>query len=78
MSANFKAKDESSMAPAKDGRKAFQPDPKLNFGRFTQGSSDYDENIDERSLLTNTYEKMMDIFGRFRQENLELGLSRLK
>ena len=78
MSANFKAKDESGVAPSKNGGKACKPEPQFDIGTFTQGSSGFGENSDEISLLTTSYEKMMDIFGRFRQETLELGLSPLK
>jgi superfamily II DNA or RNA helicase len=36
------------------------------------------EKLSEKSLLSDSYEKMMDIYGRFQQETLELGLTLLK
>jgi superfamily II DNA or RNA helicase len=46
-----------------------------SFGYSTQGLN---ENLLEKSLLSSSYEKMFDIFGRFQQETLELRLTLLK
>lgn len=78
ISANFKTKNESDLAPAKNGKRTSKPEPQFDIGKLSLVSSVSGENADERSVLTTTYEKMMDIFGRFKQETLELGLSPLK
>ena len=67
MSANFKAKNESDLALAKNSKLISKPEPQFDIGKFSLTSSASGENADERSVLTTTYEKMMDLFYTFLQ-----------
>jgi superfamily II DNA or RNA helicase len=54
---------------------------RLDLGAFKgneQAEQALKDKLSENSFLSSSYEKMMDIYGRFQQETLELGLAPLK
>ncbi|TWX68057.1 DEAD/DEAH box helicase [Colwellia demingiae] len=51
---------------------------RLELGEFEERVYPQITPTNEKNPLTNTYESMMNIFGRFKQETLELGLSTLE
>jgi superfamily II DNA or RNA helicase len=50
----------------------------LGLDSFDSGNQPLKENPSEKSLLSTSYEKMFDIYGRFHQETLELRLTPLR
>ena len=50
----------------------------LGLGSFDSSDQHLDDKLSEKSLLSISYEKMIDIYGRFQQETLELRLTPLK
>ncbi len=77
MSAHFKAKSQPEQPKNKNGNDNSKPRIQLDIGEFSANDS-FDEGNDNNNALTTTYETMMDIFGRFKQETLELGFPSLK
>lgn len=93
MSVNFKAKQKPDNRDKSDSNElgvdsthrlsndvANIEDGSITFGGFEgfEERTYTKEPTETRSPLTDTYESMMDIFGRFKQETLELGLSNLE
>lgn len=80
MSGNFKAKQQKEDEVVKKSpKKNIHQTGKLNFDEFEQSiPSNNSELMVEKNKLTNSYEKMMNIFGRYKQQTLELGLDIFK
>jgi hypothetical protein len=91
MSANFKAKqknensDESDFEEETEATVDDSSDKDINsekgnidFGIFVYGVDTQTSTTSKNNTLTDTYESMMNIFGRFKQETLELGLDTLE
>ncbi len=88
MSANFKAKqknesldladsDDKEVADSSD--KAFDTKRKtVDFGEFENSAYTKSSTSNKKNALTDSYESMMNIFGRFKQETLELGLTTIE
>ena len=77
MSAHFKVKSQEEEPTNKNGNENPKPRAQLDISEFSASDS-LDEGNDDNNVLTTTYETMMDIFGRFKQETLELGFPPLK
>lgn len=82
MSANFKAKQNNGSLDLDD--KAVEdssdkvPDTKrktVDFGEFENSADTESTTSNKKNALTDSYENMINIFGRFKQETLELGLT---
>lgn len=87
VSANFKAKqrhENTDEEVAKEAGKYLpnegvnKEEQTLDFGDFKQRIEPLPPSTKKSSQLTITYEGMMNIFGKFKQETLELGLTPLK
>lgn len=74
MSANFLAKRQSSEELIENHNKKSSLSQEVCMREFTHTNSRKCEVIEEKSSLTSGYEKVMNIFGRFKQETLELSL----
>jgi hypothetical protein len=51
----------------------FEPEPVIDHQAFEENS-----NIIEEHFLTSSYDKVVNVFGRFQQESIALGLSGLR
>jgi len=91
MSANFKAKQKDENSDEGDfvevaldtvddssGEDINTKKGNIDFGKFENSSDTQPNTSNNKNALTDTYESMMNIFGRFKQETLELGLSPLE
>ncbi|MFT6584781.1 MAG: superfamily II DNA or RNA helicase [Cognaticolwellia sp.] len=81
MSKNFKAKqhveEDEPIKPASE-KNATQT-RKITFDKFEHRMALNDSELTvEKNQLTNSYEKMMNIFGRYKEQTLELGLDIMK
>ena len=50
----------------------------LGLGFFDSSDQLFEDKLSKKSLLSSSYEKMIDIYGRFQQETLELRLTSVK
>lgn len=78
MSTNFKAKQKPSEELIKNHNKHSSENLEMCIREFTHTNSRKREVIEEKSSLTSSYDKVINIFGRFKKEALELGLTSLK
>lgn len=91
MSANFKAKQKDENSNLRDieevakdtvddspGEDINTKDINIDFGKFENSADTKIATSSKRNALTDTYESMVNIFGRFKQETLELGLTTLE
>jgi hypothetical protein len=88
MSANFKAKQKDNESDLDDAdektveetsEKTFVTKKKtVDFGEFENSADTKSSTSNKNNPLTDSYESMMNIFGRFKQETLELGLTTIE
>jgi hypothetical protein len=88
MSANFKAKQKDNESDLDDAdektveetsEKTFITKKKtVDFGEFENSIDTKSSTSNKKNALTDSYESMMNIFGRFKQETLELGLTAIE
>lgn len=78
MNANFTPRQQPSREIIKNHNENFSPNPEISIREFTHTNKKKSEVIGEKSSLTSSYEKVMNIFGRFKKETLDLGLTKLK
>jgi superfamily II DNA or RNA helicase len=94
MSANFKAKqkdnesdlvDDSKTADETSNKAVDTKKKTVDFGEFENStdtksstSNKKSSTSNKKNALTDSYESMMNIFGRFKQETLELGLTTME
>jgi superfamily II DNA or RNA helicase len=88
MSANFKAKQKDNESDLDDAdektveetsEKTFVTKKKtVDFGGFENSADTKSSTLNKKNALTDSYESMMNIFGRFKQETLELGLTAIE
>jgi hypothetical protein len=91
MSANFKVKQkdgDSDLSDIEDvledtvddssDRAIETKEEIIDFGEFETSANTKSSTSNQKNALTDSYENMMNIFGRFKQETLELGLTALE
>jgi superfamily II DNA or RNA helicase len=91
MSANFKAKQKDENSDLCDIEEVAEDtvddsfvedintkDRNISFGEFENNADTKSATSSKKNALTDSYEGMMNIFGRFKQETLELGLTALE
>jgi hypothetical protein len=84
MNANFKAKQDTDVS-GQEVKAEGSPNEIINTKKDILYFNEFKDNLEHQTTptnknnpLTNTYESMMNIFGRFKQETLELGLTPLE
>jgi superfamily II DNA or RNA helicase len=84
MNANFKAKQDTG-GSGQEVKAEGSPNEIINTKKDILYFNEFKDNLElqttptnKNNPLTNTYESMMNIFGRFKQETLELGLTPLE
>jgi hypothetical protein len=79
MSTKFKAKIMTDNDTESTNQKTSEHDGhQLGLGSFDSSEQHLEDKLSEKSLLSSSYEKMINIYGRFQQETLELRLTPLK